>query len=135
LLTSTTSLGQVTTVWLLVGTMNSQACASTALASAYAGLVPLAHESSSSVRGCAQIGHGQHGRLQTALYLATLSAARFNPVIKAHNERLRAAGKPPKVARCAAADKLLHLAWAVVTKRQPFDPTYRMRPSDERVVA
>jgi len=37
--------------------------------------------------------------------------------------RLRA-GKPEKVARCAAARKLLHIAWAVVKKDQPFDPHY-----------
>ena len=47
--------------------------------------------------------------------------ARYNPVLKAFYERLRAAGKPMKVARCAVARKLLHLAWAVVTKGQPFD--------------
>src|SRR5213594_1516231 len=98
-------------------------------------LVPLAHESGSSVRGRAQIGHGGQGRLRTALYLATLTAARFNPIIKAYYERLRAAGKPMKVARCAAARKLLHLAWAVVTKRQPFDPTYGMRMAEERRAA
>ena len=50
-------------------------------------------------------------------------------------ERLRAAGKPNKVARCAAARKLLHLAWAVVTKRQPFDPAYRTRMVEERQAA
>ena len=76
------------------------------------------------MRGRAQIGHGGHARLRTALYLATLTAARFNPVIKAHYDRLRARGKPTKVARCAAARKLLHLAYAVVTKGQPFDPHY-----------
>ncbi len=54
--------------------------------------------------------------------MATLTAARFNPVIKAFYSRLREAGKPEKVARCAAARKLLHIAWAVVKKDQPFDP-------------
>jgi hypothetical protein len=29
----------------------------------------------------------------------------------------------------------LHLAWAVVTKRQPFDPTYRTRLLSERLAA
>jgi transposase len=124
LLTSITGIGMVTTAWLLVGTLNFQACASAESAAAYVGLVPLARESGSSVRGRAQIGHGGHARLRTALYLATLTAARFNPHIKAHYERLRAAGKPPKVARCAAARKLLHLAYAVVTKARPFDPHY-----------
>jgi hypothetical protein len=50
-----------------------------------------------------------------------LSATRYNPAIKVFYERLRAAGKPMKVARCAAARKLLHVAWAVVTKGQPFE--------------
>jgi transposase len=135
LLLSITGIGLVTTAWLLVGTQNFTACASAESAAAYVGLVPLARESGSSVRGRAQIGHGGHGRLRTALYLATLTAARFNPVIKAHYERLRARGKPPKVARCAAARKLLHLAWAVVTKRQPFDPTYRRRLVEQRLAA
>jgi transposase len=62
--------------------------------------------------------------MRKALYMATMSAARFNPLIRAQYERLRAAGKPSKVARCAAARKLLHLAYAVVTKRRPFDPSY-----------
>jgi hypothetical protein len=49
--------------------------------------------------------------------------------VKAFYERLRAAGKPPKVARCAAARKLLHIAWAVVTKEQDFNPQHCERPA------
>jgi len=124
LLSTIKGIGMVTTAWLLVSTLNFEACASAEAATAYAGLVPLARESGSSVRGRAQIGHGGHARLRTALYLATLTAARFNPMIKTHYDRLRARGKPKKVARCAAARKLLHLAYAVVTKGQPFDPHY-----------
>lgn len=135
LLMSIKGIGVVTSAWLLVGTLNFQACASAASASAYVGLVPLEHDSGSSVHRRAQIGHGGNRRLRTALYLATLTAVRFNPVIKAYYQRLRAAGKPNKVARCAAARKLLHLAWAVVTKRQPFDPTYGMRIAEERQAA
>ena len=61
------------------------------------------------------------------IYLATLSAARYNPLIKAFYDRLRAAGKPKKVARCAAARKLVHLAWAVVRKGRAFDPLYQQQ--------
>lgn len=125
LLGTITGIGLVTTAWVLVATLNFAACASAEGAAAYAGLVPLTRESGTSVRGRATIGHGGHARLRTALYMATLTAARFNPVIRAHYERLRAAGKPPKVARCAAARKLLHLAFAVVTKKRAFDPAYR----------
>ncbi len=54
--------------------------------------------------------------------MATLSAAQHNPVVQPFYARLRAAGKPVKVARCAATRKLLTLAWAVATKEQDFAP-------------
>jgi transposase len=125
LLGSISGIGLVTTAWLLVGTLNFTACRSAEAAAAYAGLVPLARESGTSVRGRRQSGHAGNARLRTALYMATLSAARHNPVIRAQYQRLRAAGKPTKVARCAAARKLMHLAYAVVTKGERFDPNYR----------
>ena len=123
LLNTIPGIGLVTSAWLLVSTLNFSLCATPEQAAAYAGLVPLQRESGTSVRGRAQLGHGGNGRLRTALYLASLSATRYNPAIKVFYERLRAAGKPMKVARCAAARKLLHVAWAVVTKGQPFDAT------------
>ncbi len=121
LLATIPGIGMVTSAWLLVGTLNFSLCASAEQAASYAGLTPLARESGTSVRGRAQLGRGGNRRLRTALYLATLAGAQYNPVVKAFYERLRRAGKPMKVARCAAARKLLHLAWAVVTKGQPFD--------------
>ncbi len=121
LLSTIPGIGLVTTAWLLVSTLNFSLCATPEQAAAYAGLVPLQRESGTSVRGRAQLGHGGNSRLRTALYLASLSATRYNPSIKVFYERLRAAGKPMKVARCAAARKLLHVAWAVVTTGQPFD--------------
>jgi hypothetical protein len=30
-----------------------------------------------------------------------------------------------KVARCAAARKLIHIAWAVVTHQTPYDPHWQ----------
>jgi transposase len=128
-LTSITGIGLVTAGWLLVSTMNFQLCPHPRAATAYAGLAPLTHQSGTSVRSRARIGHGGNRRLRTALYMATLAAARHNPVIKTLYERLVAAGKPKKVARCAAARKLLHLAWAVVTRKQRFDPAYAVGAS------
>ena len=121
-LTSAPGIGLVTAAWLLVGTLNFAIAATPAAASAYAGLVPVPRESGRTVRARPSIGHAGNARLRTALYMATLSAARHNPAIKRFYDRLRAAGKPMKVARCAAARKLLHLAWALATKRQRFDP-------------
>jgi transposase len=51
---------------------------------------------------------------RTALYLAAMNGARFNPVLKAFYTRLIAAGKPPKVAFIALARKLLTILNAMV---------------------
>lgn len=125
LLVSITGIGLLTAAWLLVATLNFTACADAKAAAGYAGLTPQARRSGTSVRGRERIGHSGHKRLRTALYMATLSAARCNPLIRAFYDRLRAAGKPPKVARCAAARKLLLVAWAVVRDQRAFDPQYQ----------
>jgi transposase len=120
ILLATPGLGPITTAWLLVGTLNFSVATTPEQLTAYVGLAPMPHESGSSVRGRRRIGHTGNGRLRTALYMATLNAARYNPTIKAFYQRLRAAGKPMKVARCAAARKLLHLAWALVKQQQHY---------------
>ncbi len=120
-----TGIGLLTAAWLVVTTLNFTLCPTPEAATAYAGLAPQPRESGTSIRGRPSIGHTGQARLRTVLYLASLSAAQHNPAIKPFYERLRAAGKPKKVARCAAARKLLHIAWAVATKGQPFDPHYQ----------
>lgn len=122
-------VGLITAAWVVVATLNFPACADGEEASGYAGLVPRPWLSGTSVRGRPHLGHGGHARLRTALYMATLAAARWNPQIKAVYERLRAAGKPVKVARCAAARKLLRLLWALGTKKQTFDPAHGQAPA------
>ena len=129
-LTSAPGIGLVTAAWLLVSTLNFTLCAGPDALTAYAGLAPVPRESGRSVRRRAAIGHDGNGRLRTALYMATLSAARYNPAIRAFYQRLRAAGKPMKVARCAAARKLLHQAWALGSKLQRFDPGYQQQQHD-----
>jgi transposase len=126
-LTSAPGIGLVTAAWLLVATLNFTLCAGPTALTSYVGLAPMPRESGRSVRGRPRIGHDGNGRLRTALYMATLSAARYNPAIRAFYERLRAAGKPLKVARCAAARKLLHQAWALATKQQRFDPEHEQQ--------
>jgi transposase len=123
-LQSIKGIGWGTAAGTLVSTLNFTTCDTVEALTAYAGLAPMPRQSGTSVWPRPSIGHTGNGRLRTALYMATLSAAQHNPMIKAFYTRLRAAGKPEKVARCAAARKLLHIAWAVVTKAQWFDPNY-----------
>lgn len=122
-----TGIGPLVAVWLLVTTLNFTLCESAEALTSYAGLAPRLFQSGSSVHGRARIGHTGNAHLRSMLYMASLSAAQYNPVIKAFYDRLRAAGKPMKVARCAAARKLLHLAFAVVKNKEDFDPLYIQR--------
>jgi transposase len=123
-LQSIKGVGWVTAAWTLVTTLNFTSCDTVDALTAYAGLAPMPRQSGSSVWYRPAIGHTGNSRLRTAFYMATLSAAQHNPIIKAFYARLREAGKPEKVARCASARKLLHIAWAVVKKDQRFDPHY-----------
>jgi transposase len=118
-------VGTITAAWLLVATHNFTDCQSPEQLAAYAGVVPYKHESGTSIRRREKIGHAGHARLRHTLYMATLSATRHNPAIKTFYDRLRANGKPMKVARCAAARKLIHIAWAVVIHQTPYDPHWQ----------
>jgi transposase len=128
-------IGFLTAMWIVVTTLNFSICLSAEQAAAYAGLAPMPRESGTSVHKRPCIGHTGNGRLRTALYLATLSAARYNPVIKPFYARLHAAGKPGKVARCAAARKLLHVADAVATTQEDFDPDYQLKSKQSGAVS
>ena len=87
---------------------------------ALAGLDPVQRESGISVRGKSRISKQGNAQLRKMLFQATLSAARYNPPIREHYRQLRAAGKPDKVARIAAARKLLLLALSIYRSERPF---------------
>lgn len=56
--------------------------------------------------------------------MVTVAAVRSNPCIRQFYQRLLERGKSKKTALCACARKLIHIAWAVVTKQQICDPNY-----------
>jgi transposase len=62
------------------------------------------------------------GPVRTVLYMATLVATRWNPVIRQFYQRLRAAGKAPKVALVTAMRKLLTILNAMVHDGTPWRP-------------
>lgn len=64
---------------------------------------------------------GGRTRVRGALYMAALVGTRWNPTLKAFYARLRAAGKPPKVALVACMHKLLIILNAIIRDRHPWD--------------
>jgi transposase len=79
------------------------------------GIAPFARDSG-KLRGARHI-RGGRASVRTALYLAAMNAARFNPVLRSLYQRLRQAGKPPKLAFVAVARKLLVILNAIAREK------------------
>jgi len=117
LLVSIPGVGTLTGACLLalmpeLGQRNPKAIA------ALAGLAPLNHDSGLR-RGQRSIRGGRK-RVRDALYMAAVAATRSNSRFKAGYQKLRADGKPAKLALIALARKLLTVANAIVRDQQPF---------------
>ena len=117
LLQSASGIGPVASATILaelpeLGRLNRREIA------ALVGVAPTANDSGTS-RGRRHVQGGRF-EIRRVLYMATLSAARHNPSIKAFYDRLLAAGKFPKVALVACMRKLLTILNAMVKHNKPW---------------
>jgi len=85
---------------------------------ALAGLAPIARDSG-AFRGRRMIMGGRP-HIRRVLYMATLTAIKHNPAIRAFHRRLVTAGRPGKVALTAAMRKLLTILNAMLRDRRPW---------------
>jgi transposase len=79
---------------------------------ALAGVAPFTRQSG-RWRGQSFIGGGR-ASVRSALFMAAMSAMRWNPILRAFHRRLRASGKPKMVALIAVARKLLTILNAIL---------------------
>ena len=119
LLRSIPGVGAVTTLTMLakcpeLGSLNRREIAK------LTGVAPLADDSGKH-RGKRFIWGGR-ADIRAFLYMATVSAIRCNPVIKAFAERLTQAGKPAKVVIVACMRKLLTIMNTMVKNNAPWNP-------------
>lgn len=87
---------------------------------ALTGVAPLAKDSG-KYRGKRFVWGGR-ADVRAVLYMATVSAIRFNSAIKAFAERLKQAGKPTKVVIVACMRKLLTIMNAIIKNNVPWHP-------------
>jgi transposase len=114
ILRSAPSVGPVMTYTLLsdlpeLGTLNRRQIA------ALVGVAPM-NRDSGTFRGKRCIWGGR-STIRSVLYMSTLNAIHFNPVIKSFYNRLRTAGKLPKVAITACMRKLLTILNTMIKNR------------------
>lgn len=119
ILTSIPSFGFVTAV-VLITCLAELGSISAKQSGMLAGLAPIADQS--GTRDGARVIFGGRPRLRRILYLAALSATRFNADMRAFYNRLRAAGKPPKAAIIAVARKLVVLANTLISHDRMWQP-------------
>lgn len=118
-LTGIQGVGQ-RTAWLLLAALPELGTLGRGQTAALAGLAPYNHDSGPQ-RGQRHIAHGRP-LARRALYMAALVAARYNPVLRPFYQRLRAAGKPAKLALVALMRKLAELA-NLLLKSSSFELT------------
>lgn len=90
------------------------------IAAAHVGVVPGLRQSGKQTSTCAGTGPLGHARLRRALWMPVLSAVKRNAWLRAFYQRLRAEGKPARLALVAAMRKLLHAVYSVARHRKPF---------------
>jgi transposase len=122
LLTTIEGIGTHTAARLIAELGDPAAFASAGALAAYVGVVPALKQSGKKSFGRAALSPLGHTRLRRALWMPTLSAVQCNPWLRAYYRRLRAAGKPAKLALIAAMRKLLLAVYAVARTRRPFVP-------------
>ena len=96
------------TAWILLASIPELGTLEPGQSASLAGVAPFNHDSGPQ-KGQRHIVHGRP-LARSALYMAALVAARCNPVLRPFYLRLRAAGKPAKVALVALMRKLIELA-------------------------
>ena len=92
--------------------------------SALAGVAPF-NRDSGRWQGRRSI-YGGRPVVRNALYMAALVGARYNPVLRAFYQRLRAAGKPAKVALTACMRKLLVILNTMLKTGKPWQTPHAL---------
>jgi transposase len=119
LLTSVPGVGKITARTLLaelpeLGQLDRRKLA------ALVGIAPINRDSGTQ-RGHRGIAGGRFA-VRNALFMATLSAIRCNPVIRSHYTQLRERGRPAKVALVACMRRLLTILNAMLRERVQWQP-------------
>ena len=87
-------------------------------AAALVGVAPI-NRDSGQMRGHRAIAGGRT-TVRNVLFMATLSAVRWNPVLKAHYQQLVQRGRPKKVALVACMRRLLAILNAIIKAQKPW---------------
>jgi len=121
LLESIKAVGPVVSQYM-IAVIRSRRFSSAKQCAAYLGTNPVQHESGSSIRGRSRLSKAGNGLIRAKLYMAAVTAIRYNPDVKALYERLVKRGKSKMAALGAAMRKLVHICFGVLKHQTPYQP-------------
>lgn len=121
LLESIPGVGKVIATRMLM-VVGSRQFDSASQCAAYLGLIPVQHESGSSVRGRPKLSKAGNPAIRAKLYMAAVVATTYNADIKAQYVRLTRNGKSKMSALGAAMRKLVQICFGVLKHQQPYQP-------------
>jgi transposase len=120
LITSVVGIGFVTTINLLVHTNGFTMMKDARKLACYCGVAPFEYSSGSSVRGKTKVHYMSNKKLKCNLHMASLSAVKLDPDLRAYYERKVAEGKNKMSVLNAVKNKLLARIVAVVNKQEEY---------------
>lgn len=124
-LESVPGIGPKTSLLLIVALRGFEGFENYKQVISYLGLSPRIYESGSSVKGKAKICKMGMSEVRKCLYMAARAGRKYNTSCKELYERLRAKGKPHKLAMVAVINKMLKQAFALVETGTLYQKDYQ----------
>lgn len=120
LLQSIPGIGEVVSLHMLIA-YHSQHFSKAWQLAAYVGVIPKRRESG-QYKGRTMLSKRGNSRIRAKLYMAAISARRYNPDIAAHCKRMMKNGKTKMQALGAAMRRLCHICFGVLKHQCEYQP-------------
>ncbi len=131
-ITSVDGIGTVTATLLIIVTEGFQKICDPKKLACYAGIVPFAHNSGTSIRRRERVSHFANKELKRALHICALSSVRGNNPFADYHRRKKEEGKHNMSVLNAVRNKLLRTVCACVRKCEAYEKNYtEHKPSNE----
>lgn len=121
LLTSIPGIGAATVARVLGQFGDLRRFRSAKAFAAFLGVTPRQRTSGTSIKGRTVISRTGNSALRAALYMPSMVAWKYNPLLKIFADRLHATGMAKKAVIGALTHKLAHLMYGVIHTGKPFD--------------
>ena len=120
LIKSVPGIGHLTAVYIICCTNNFASKISGKQLGSYAGVVPFANTSGTSIKGKNRVHKMANKELKKMLHLCALTAIKYYPEFRQYFDRKKAEGKNGMLVLNAIKNKLVLRVVAVINKQQPY---------------